>query len=186
MRRRIVIVNDKMQQGYRYMLRVPAGRDFDPHFRTDLTPKQMLELGVFCGKYLTDCRDEFPASWFVHARLAPAGRDCSLNYFGVDASQPLSEWRGRGWIHPDDPRGWFQWYCRYYMGRRMREEDAHGRSNVGRPCSVTSRKLEGIASRVTFCAAGASVRPCCTGLTTAARFSVAYLAACDLHMFRLH
>ena len=124
MRRRIVIVSDKMQRGYRYVLSARAGRDFDPQFRPDLTPKQMLELGVFCGKYLTDCRDEFPASWFARAKLSPSGRDCSLNYFGVDASQRLSEWRRKGWIHPDDPRGWFQWYCRYYLGRRLPEEDA--------------------------------------------------------------
>ena len=123
MPRRIVTVNDKMQQGYRYVLSAPAGRDFDSEFWPDLTPKQMLELGVFSGKYLTDCRDEFPASWFARAKLSPSGRDCSLNYFGVDASQPLSEWRKKGWIHPDDPRGWFQWYCRYYLGRRMPFED---------------------------------------------------------------
>jgi hypothetical protein len=67
--RRVVIVNDKMQQGYRYELSAPVGRDFDPQFRPDLTPKQMLELGVFCGKYLTDCRDEYPASWFARAKL---------------------------------------------------------------------------------------------------------------------
>ena len=121
--RRVVIVNDKMQQGYRYELSAPVGRDFDPHFRPDLTPKQMLELGVFCGKYLTDCRDEYPARWFARAKLSPSGRDCSLNFFGVDASQSLSEWRRKGWIHPDDPRGWFQWYCRYYMGRRLPDED---------------------------------------------------------------
>jgi hypothetical protein len=83
----------------------------------------MLHLGVFCGKYLTDCQAEFPRSWFTGAKLAPTGRDCSLNYFGVDASQPLSLWRKKGWIHPDDPRGWFQWYCRYYIGRRTPEED---------------------------------------------------------------
>jgi len=91
MRRRIVTVNDKMQQGYRYVLSAQAGRDFDPEFWPDLKPKQMLELGVFCGRYLTDCRDEFPASWFARAKLSPSGRDCSLNYFGVDASQALSE-----------------------------------------------------------------------------------------------
>lgn len=119
-----VLVNDKMQKGYCYELSGPAGRNFAPVFRPELTPKEMLHLGVFCGKYMTDCQGEFPCDWFEGAKLAPAGRDCTLNYFGVDASQPLSEWRRKGWIHPDDPRGWFQWYCRYYMGRRMPEEDA--------------------------------------------------------------
>jgi hypothetical protein len=123
MRRGIIVVNDKMQRGYRYELVAPAGRNFDPEFTPDLTPAEMLRFGVFCGKYMTDTRDEFPASWFTRAKLSPAGRDCSLNYFGVDASQPLSVWRAKGWIHPDDPRGWFQWYCRYYLGRRM-EDDA--------------------------------------------------------------
>ena len=120
---RTVIVNDKMQQGYRYTRTAPAGRSFDPEFRPDLTPPQMLELGVFCGKYMTDTRAEFPAAWFTRAKLSPLRRDCSLNLFGVDASQKLSVWRQNGWIHPDDPRGWFQWYCRYYMGRRMPQED---------------------------------------------------------------
>ena len=120
---RIVVVNDRMQKGYRYRLTAPIGRGFDPAFTPDLTPKDMLALGVFCGKYMTDCREEFPASWFERARLSPQARDCSLNFFGVDASQPLSEWRRKGWIHPDDPRGWFQWYCRYYMGRRSLDDE---------------------------------------------------------------
>jgi hypothetical protein len=123
MTKRTIAVNDKMQRCYRYQLTEPAGRNFDPEFNPDLTPREMLRLGVFCGKYMTDCRREFPASWFAGAKLATARRDCALNYFGVDASQPLSEWRRKGWIHPDDPRGWFQWYCRYYMGRRSPEED---------------------------------------------------------------
>ena len=117
-RTKTVTVNDRMQRGYRYALSAPAGRNFDPGFEPQLTPAEMLRLGVFGGKYMTDCRKEFPASWFTRAKLSPEGRDCSLNYFGVDASQPLSEWRRKGWIHPDDPRGWFQWYCRYYSGRR--------------------------------------------------------------------
>ena len=123
MRKRTVIVRDKMQRGYRYELSAPAGRGFDPEFKPQLTPAEMLRLGVFGGKYMTDCR-EFPKSWFARAKLSPRGRDPSLNFFGVDASPPLSEWRRKGWIHPDDPRGWFQWYCRYYMGRRMPDEDA--------------------------------------------------------------
>src|SRR5690348_18288755 len=102
---RVITVNDRMQSGYRYRLMAPSGGNFDPAFRPDLTPKQMLELGVFCGKYLTDCRDEFPASWFARAKLSRSVRDCSLNYFGVNASQPLSVWRSKGWIHPEDPRG---------------------------------------------------------------------------------
>ena len=123
-RPKIIVVNDKMQRGYRYKLTAPMGRNFDSDFCPDLTPRKMLALGVFCGKYMTDCRKEFPASWFKRAKLSLSGRDCSLNYFGVDASQRLSVWRDKGWIHPDDPRGWFQWYCRYYMGRRTSEEDA--------------------------------------------------------------
>jgi len=73
---------------------------------------------------MTDCRKEFPKTWFTPAKLSPARRNSSLNFFGVDASQPVSVWRKKGWLHPDDPRGWFQWYCRYYMGRRTPEEDA--------------------------------------------------------------
>ena len=119
MRNKTVTVSDRMQRGYRYMLSAPAGRDFDPEFRPELTPAEMLRLGVFGGKYMTDCRSEFPRSWFVGAKLAAGKRDRSLNYFGVNASQPLSVWRAKGWIYRDDPRGWFQWYCRYYLGRRI-------------------------------------------------------------------
>ena len=124
MRKRTVIVNDKMRKGYRYVRSAAVGRCFAPEFKPQLTPAKMLRLGVFGGKYVTDCRREFPKGWFTHAKLSPRRRDPSLNFFGVDASQPLSEWKRKGWIHPDDPRGWFQWYCRYYMGRRMPDEDA--------------------------------------------------------------
>ena len=124
MAKRFITVNDTMQHGYRYQLSARSGRDFDPEFIPDLTPFDMLRLGVFGGKYMRDCRKEFPASWFRGAKLAKGQHaDKALNYFGVEASQPLAEWRRKGWIHPDDPRGWFQWYCRYYMGRRLPEED---------------------------------------------------------------
>jgi len=130
-----VAVNDCMQKGYRYELSAPAGRSFDPEFKPELTPAEMLALGVFCGKYMTDTRKEFPNSWFKKAKLAPAGRDCSINYFGVNASRPLSEWRVKGWLHPDDPRAWFQWYCRYYMGRRIPDEG-----------QASDQTLEGVSS----------------------------------------
>ena len=115
-------VNDRMQQGYRYARTAPPGRDFHEGFAPDLTPAEMLTLGIFGGKYMTDCRDEFPAAWFVNARLSER-RNPALNFFGVEAGQSLGVWRARGWIHPDDPRGWFQWYCRYFLGHRMPGED---------------------------------------------------------------
>ena len=71
MRLRTVTVKDRMQQGYVYALVEPDGRNFNPEFRPELTPAEMLKLGVFGGKYLTDCRDEFPASWFKGAKLSP-------------------------------------------------------------------------------------------------------------------
>ena len=118
-----VEVWDKFQRGYAYDLTEPEGKNFDPEFHPDLSPKQMLALGVFGGKYMTDCADEFPADWFERARLSPAKADPSLNCFGVNASKPLSYWEAKGWIYPEDPRGWFQWYCRYTMGRRCPDDD---------------------------------------------------------------
>jgi hypothetical protein len=116
------VVNDRMQRGYVYFRTEPPGKNFYDGFEPELTPQQMLELGVFGGKYMTDCRAEFPASWFRKAKLAPRGRDRRLNFFGVNASQSLKVWRRKGWIYEDDPRGWFQWYCRYYMGRRCLDD----------------------------------------------------------------
>jgi hypothetical protein len=112
-----------MQKNYRYVLTEAPGKNFDPRFKPELTPKEMLKLGVFGGKYMTDCRKEFPADWFEEAKLCAERHDPKLNFFGVNASQPLSVWRKNGWIYPYDPRGWFQWYCRYYMGRRLPAED---------------------------------------------------------------
>ncbi len=123
MRSKIVLVNDKMQRGYRYRLTAPVGRRFDPDFKPDLSPAEMLALGIFGGRYMNDCRKEFPKSWFAKAKVSLV-HDKKLNHFGVDASQSLAEWRRKGWIRPEDPRGWFQWYCRYYLGRRLPEEDA--------------------------------------------------------------
>lgn len=116
--RKKVRVHDLMQSDYEYVLTEAVGENFDPEFKPDLTPAQMLEFGVFGGKYMTDCQDEFPAEWFKKAKLNHEKHDPSLNFFGVNASSSLHEWEKKGWIHPDDPRGWFQWYCRYYMGRR--------------------------------------------------------------------
>ena len=118
-----IVVDDRMQQGYEYDLVAPAGREFHAGFNPDLTPAEMLRLGVFGGRYMTDGRGEFPDEWFDQARLSLGGQRAELNFFGVNAGLPLEEWRRRGWLHPDDPRGWFQWYSRYWMGRRLPGED---------------------------------------------------------------
>jgi len=120
---RTIHVNDTMQHGYSYRLTAPEGENFDEGFEPELTPKQMLALGVFGGKYMTDTRGEFPADWFDGAKLSPERRDPMMNFFRIDASQKLSAWREKGWIFEDDPRGWFQWYCRYFLGRRIAGED---------------------------------------------------------------
>ncbi len=118
-----VIVSDLMQKNYTYELSEPIGKNFAFDFKPELTPKEMLKLGVFGGKYMTDCKNEFPKDWFVNAKLNHEKHDQEINFFKVNASQPLSEWRKKGWIYKDDPRGWFQWYCRYFMGRRILDED---------------------------------------------------------------
>ena len=143
-RRRSITVDDRMQRGYRYERTAGEGEDFDPGFQPEVTPAEMLELGVFGGKYMTDCQAEFPASWFAQARLSPGRPDPQLNHFHVLAGQPLAEWRRKGWIHPDDPRGWFQWYCRYFLGRRH-EDDARqiGRwRNFARHAAQVRRNCE--------------------------------------------
>lgn len=121
--KKTIVVHDKMQEGYTYELSESVGKNFHPEFKPDLTPQEMLELGVFGGKYMTDCTKEFPKAWFKAAKLCSEKHDAKLNFFGVNASQPLSVWCEKGWIWKDDPRGWFQWYCRYYMGRRCEDDD---------------------------------------------------------------
>ncbi len=116
-------VHDKMQRGYSYLLEAPQGEDFAEGFHPFYSPQEMLEMGVFEGKYCNDCRNEFPEEWYASARIS--GRaDPALNCFGVKSRQPLSVWQEKGWIIGPDPRGWFQWYCRYYLGRRIPEVDA--------------------------------------------------------------
>jgi hypothetical protein len=123
MKKQKVIVNDLMQKNYVYYLDEPAGKNFHPGFTPDLSPADMLRMGVFGGKYMTDSGREFPADWFANARLCHERHVPELNYFGVNASQPLAVWREKGWIYHEDPRGWFQWYCRYYTGRRSPDDE---------------------------------------------------------------
>jgi hypothetical protein len=143
-----IIVWNKMEKNYTYTLAEAPGLNFDKEFQPHLTPAQILRLGAFEGKYLNDCLTEFPAEWFLDAialdKLRPQGADDSVNLFQIHSRQPLKVWQENGWVatagkksskkdaqYPalsdptvnKDERGWFQWYCRYWMGRRIPELD---------------------------------------------------------------
>lgn len=127
-----IIVSDKMQHNYSYVLSARAGKDFDVGFLPQLTPAKMLQMGVFEGKYLNDCTMEFPREWYIQAinsnSLSFDKPDITCNEFEVKSRLSLQKWRSNGWIPimPGDPdvRGWFQWYCRYWIGRRIPQLDA--------------------------------------------------------------
>lgn len=117
-------VDEEYQSGYKYILSEKPGKNFRPDFEPQLTPKQMLSLGIFGGDYFIEVPNEFPANWFSGVAFSKTGKsDKNLNYFKVNASQPLKVWQQKGWIYPEDPKGWFLWYCRYYLGRRIEDED---------------------------------------------------------------
>jgi hypothetical protein len=121
-----------MQTGYAYRLSARPGKDFAPGFRPQLSPARMLRMGVFEGKYLCDCVLELPREWYAAAcragTLSPAAPSPALNEFGVKSRQSLGQWRRKGWLPAApgdrDVRGWFQWYCRYWLGRRAPAVDA--------------------------------------------------------------
>jgi hypothetical protein len=121
----MITVNDIFQKNYKYKLIEPVGKNFDKEFKPDFTPKEMLELGIWGGMYFHDGGEkEFPKAWFKKAKISEDGsHQKNLNFFQVKASKPLQYWRDKGWIYKDDPRGWIQWYFRYYLGRRIPKED---------------------------------------------------------------
>lgn len=125
---RTLTQSDHFQKYYRYVCTKPIGKQFDAGFKPELKPQEMLKIGVFGGAYFDGVDglipNDLPRSWFKGVKLSPDGKKKDeLNYFGINASQPLSVWRAKGWIYKDDPHGWLQWYCRYYLGRRIPGED---------------------------------------------------------------
>ena len=96
--------------------------DFYKLFRPQLTPKKMLEMGVFGGSYFGEKMKEYPKSWFKNAKLSKTF-DVEKNRFKVKAGLSRKEWLDKGWIFKEDPLGWFQWYCRFANGRRISHID---------------------------------------------------------------
>ena len=91
-------------------------------FKPQLSPKKMLELGVFGGSYFSLNTKEYPKTWFKNAKLSKTF-DAKKNRFKVKAGLTRKEWLDKGWIYKEDPLGWFQWYCRFKNGRRIRHMD---------------------------------------------------------------
>jgi len=124
-----VVYSDNFQKRYTYFLTEKPGKNFHKEFKPDLTPKQMLKIGVFGGAYFIGVNnlipEDMPEEWLKGVKLSESGeKEGDLNYFKLRASQPLSVWKKKGWINEShDPHGWFQWYCRYYLGRRIPGED---------------------------------------------------------------
>lgn len=118
----LVSFSNAMQTGSYFRTR-PVGDMSDyPDFQPFYIPQQMLRMGVFEGRYLNSCQDEYPAEWFEKARLSDVPNE-QLNFFKLKSRLPTSWWREKGLINDQDPRGWFEWYCRFWMGRRT-DDDA--------------------------------------------------------------
>ena len=112
-----VCFKNLMQEGEYERTRLPGGISDFPDFKPFHTPQEMLALGVFEGKYLNSCQDEYPVAWFKSAKLSSVP-DETVNRFGLKSRLPTSWWREKKLINEQDPRGWFEWYCRFWMGRR--------------------------------------------------------------------
>lgn len=112
----------KTCSGHSYTLTEHPGKNFHKEFMPVYTPAEMLSMGVFEGKYLNDCIEEYPKEFFENAKLSLSKPMVECNYFGIKSRQPLSVWRDQGWISDQDPKGWFEWYCRYWLGRRSEDD----------------------------------------------------------------
>jgi hypothetical protein len=94
-----------------------------PDFAPSFSPKEVLALGAFEGKYTSDMK-EVPSAWRVKGKVLAKQDlpDPSINFYGVKSRQGLSEWRDKGWLMTDK-EGWFGWSIRYFLGRRLGRED---------------------------------------------------------------
>jgi len=102
-------------------------------FSPNLSPKEIIRLGSFGGIYFNDeggridiNYKEFPSEWFEgldESFYISKKYNRKVNYFKIKSGLSQEEWEEKGWINKQDPRGWFQWYCRYYVGRRTDDDE---------------------------------------------------------------
>ena len=118
-----------------------------PEFRPNLTPKEVLNLGSFGGTYFRRIRSsvtnetysgvykEFPKDWFekldIKKQVTSAKYQTTVNRYKVKCGGDLHMWESSGWISNIDPYGWFQWYCRFYLGRRSTDDDRQIKRGLG-------------------------------------------------------
>jgi len=91
----------------------PTYEDY-PNFTPFASPVSLLRLGIFDGDYFRDDPESCPKNAIMVAQV---------NLFAKNVSLNRQEWIDNGWITPEDPLGWFQWYCRFHDGRRVEELD---------------------------------------------------------------
>ena len=95
-------------------------------FNPDLTPREIILTGAFGGNYFAGDLDRLELDkWFenIDARLYASEKySLKTNKFKVRSGSSLEYWQKSGWIHDEDPKGWFEWYCKYYIGRRHEDD----------------------------------------------------------------
>ena len=114
-------------------------KDF-PNFHPNLSPKEVLQMGSFGGTYFRpifsdvtkkqygeEVWKELPADWLrglnIKKQVASPKYDLSVNRYKAKSGASLEEWESSGWMRDCDPYGWFQWYCRFFQGRRCADDE---------------------------------------------------------------
>lgn len=120
-----------------------------PEFRPNLTPEEVIRRGSFGGTYFRpisssvtgqsytseEAMHGLPAKWFkgldVGRMVTSKEYNDDVNTYKVSCGQGLREWEASGWISSYDPYGWFQWYCRFYLGRRCPDDERQIKRGLG-------------------------------------------------------
>lgn len=117
----VVICRDPYRkESYRFPITAKYGDVYSESFNPVYTPRQMLNNGVFEGRYLNSLYACFPHEWWQDANISIYNPDVNCNYFKVKSRNSLQDWKAKmDGIRSYDPRGWFEWYCLYFIGRRI-------------------------------------------------------------------